>query len=98
LFATKSNSLGAEGGIGVNFKSFTDGLLAYEGTLNAKTDSLESSLKRNGTDQDKVLNRASTLESRLLAQYTALDVKMASLNALDAYVTQQVASWNKSTS
>lgn len=97
LFATKANSLGADGGIGVNFKSFTDGLLAYEGTLNAKTDSLESSLKRNGTDQDKVLNRASTLESRLLAQYTALDVKMASLNALDAYVTQQVASWNKST-
>ncbi|WP_159917570.1 flagellar filament capping protein FliD [Pantoea sp. 18069] len=97
LFATKADSLGANGGIGVNFKSFTDGLLAYEGTLNTKTDSLESSLKRNGTDQDKVLARASTLESRLLAQYTALDVKMASLNALDTYVTQQIASWNKST-
>jgi flagellar hook-associated protein 2 len=97
LFANKADSLGANGGIGVAFKSFTDGMLAYEGTLNAKTDSLESSLKRNGADQDKVLNRAATLESRLLAQYTALDVKMASLNALDAYVTQQVASWNKST-
>ena len=97
LFANKADSLGANGGIGVAFKSYTDGMLAYEGTLNAKTDSLESSLKRNGADQDKVLNRAATLESRLLAQYTALDVKMASLNALDAYVTQQVASWNKST-
>lgn len=98
LFATKADSLGAGGGIAVNFKSFTDGLLAYEGTLNSKTDSLESSLKRNGEQQDKVTARASTLESRLLAQYTALDVKMASLNALDTYVTQQIASWNKSTS
>ncbi len=98
LFATKADSLGAGGGIGVNFKSFTDGLLAYEGTLNAKTDSLEGSLKRNGEQQDKVNTRASTLEARLLAQYSALDVKMASLNALDTYVTQQIASWNKSTS
>ena len=98
VFATKADSLGAGGGIGVNFKSFTDGLLAYEGTLNAKTDSLEGSLKRNGEQQDKVNTRASTLEARLLAQYSALDVKMASLNALDTYVTQQIASWNKSTS
>lgn len=98
LFATKADSLGAGGGIAVNFKAFTDGLLAYEGTLNSKTDSLESSLKRNGEQQDKVTARAATLESRLLAQYTALDVKMASLNALDTYVTQQIASWNKSTS
>jgi len=97
VFATKADSLGAGGGIAVNFKAFTDGLLSFEGTLNTKTDSLESSLKRNGTDQDKVTARAATLESRLLAQYTALDVKMASLNALDSYVTQQIASWNKST-
>ncbi|WP_315128961.1 flagellar filament capping protein FliD [Comamonas antarctica] len=98
VFATKADSLGAGGGIAVNFKAFTDGLLAYEGTLNTKTDSLESSLKRNGEQQDKVTARASTLEARLLAQYSALDVKMASLNALDTYVTQQIASWNKSTS
>lgn len=97
LFATKPDSQGAGGGIAANFKSFTDGLLAYEGTLNSKKDSLESSLERNADDQQKVLNRAATLETRLRAQYTALDVKMASLNALSSYVEQQVASWNKST-
>jgi flagellar hook-associated protein 2 len=30
-------------------------------------------------------------------QYSALDLQMAQLNSLNAYVTQQVTLWNKST-
>ena len=33
--------------------------------------------------------RASNLETRLKAQYAALDTKMASLTALNSYVSQQ---------
>jgi flagellar hook-associated protein 2 len=36
-------------------------------------------------------------EKRLRAQYTALDTKMAGLNTLSTYITQQIANWNKST-
>jgi flagellar hook-associated protein 2 len=36
-------------------------------------------------------------EANLNARYSALDTKMASLNALNAYVNQQVTTWNKST-
>lgn len=96
LFAHKADSQGQNGGIAVNFKNFTDQLLAYDGTLNNKSDALDKSLKSNAAEQTKVNNRALALEERLYKQYTALDVKMASLNALDAYVSQMVTTWNKS--
>ena len=96
LFANKADSLGQGGGIAVNFKNFTDKLLAFDGTLNTKSDSLDSKLKSNTAEQDKVNKRADALETRLYQQYSALDVKMASLNALDSYVSQMVTTWNKS--
>lgn len=96
LFANKADGLGQGGGIAVNFKNFTDKLLAFDGTLNTKSDSLESKLKSNTAEQDKVNKRADALETRLYQQYSALDVKMASLNALNSYVSQMVTTWNKS--
>lgn len=98
LFANKADGLGQGGGIAVNFKNFTDKLLAFDGTLNTKSDSLESKLKSNTAEQDKVNKRADALEKRLYAQYSALDTKMASLNALNAYVSQMVTTWNNSKS
>lgn len=96
MFAAKADVLGNGGGIAVNFKSFTDELLAYEGTLNSKTDSLENQLKLNKGEVTKVETRAETVEARLRKQYSALDVKMASLSSLSSYVEQMVTTWNKS--
>ena len=98
LFANKADALGQGGGIAVNFKNFTDKLLSFDGTLNTKTDSLERTLKSNSAEQTKVNTRADTLEKRLYAQYSALDTKMASLNALYAYVSQMLTTWNKAKS
>lgn len=98
LFANKADSQGQGGGIAVNFKNFTDQLLAFDGTLNTKSDSLDSKLKSNIAEQDKVNKRAEALETRLYAQYSALDVKMSSLNALNSYVSQMVTTWNNSKS
>lgn len=97
LFATKSSNASSDGvGIAVAFRNFTSGLLDLEGALKTKEDSLSKELKRNGEEQEKVEKRASAAEARLRAQYTALDVKMASLGSLSSYVEQMVASWNKS--
>lgn len=97
LFATKSSNASSDGvGIAVAFRNFTSGLLDLEGALKTKEDSLSKELKRNGEEQEKVEKRASAAEARLRAQYTALDVKMASLSSLSSYVEQMVASWNKS--
>lgn len=96
MFAAKSDNLGQGGGLATNFKTFTDALLAGEGTIYSKTESLEAQLKRNGEEQERVEDRATTVEARLRAQYTALDVKMASLNSLSSYVEQMVTTWNQS--
>ncbi|MFN4120648.1 flagellar filament capping protein FliD [Acidovorax sp.] len=95
LFANPATA-GAGGGIGVQFKSFTSGLLALDGLMNNKADALNAAVKRNTAEQDKVNDRAALVEKRLRAQYTALDTKMASLTSLSSYISQQVASWNKS--
>ena len=96
LFATAADSTGKGGGIAVQFKNFTSGLLSLDGLMNNKSDALEAAKKRNTSEQDKVNDRAAVVEKRLRAQYTALDAKMGQLTALNSYISQQVAAWNKS--
>lgn len=95
LFAAPAG-VGDAGGIAVQFKSFTSGLLSLDGLMNNKADALSDAVKRNTTEQAKVNDRAALVEKRLRAQYSALDAKMGSLTALSTYVNQQVTSWNKS--
>lgn len=96
LFRSTGDASGQAAGVAVTFRKFTSSLMDLEGTLKSKDTALEKELERNGEEQDKVGKRATALESRLRAQYTALDVKMASLNSLSSYVEQMVSSWNKS--
>jgi flagellar hook-associated protein 2 len=96
-FFTISNTNAAESGFGVKLKTFTQGLLATSGAVVNKTTALQGSVTANTKEQKKVTDRAAAVETRLRRTYSALDGKMASLNALSTYVTQQVAQWNKST-
>ena len=72
-------------------------MLNTGGTVANKAKSLQAQLARNGDEQQKVNDRADALQTRLTAQYSALDGKLASINALATYVQQQVTTWNKST-
>lgn len=94
MFATVDTGNAQNSGVGVRVKNFAFGLLSLDGALNTKADSLAALVKNNQVNQDKVNSRASVVEKRLRAQYTALDKQMASLSALSAYVTQQVEVWN----
>jgi len=98
LFANTASGSDGSNGVAVKFKKLTTDLLSYTGLFNNKTDALNAADKRNQDEQDKVNARASAVEVRLNAQYTALDTQMASLTALNTYITQQVANWNKSSS
>ncbi|KAF1047625.1 flagellar filament capping protein FliD [Xylophilus sp.] len=84
-------------GFAEKFKAMTQKLLATDGFFSTKDASLQKAVKSNSDEQDKVNEKATNLETRLNARYAALDSQMASLNALNAYVTQQVTTWNKST-
>lgn len=84
-------------GIATKLQTFTTGLMAATGFFSAKESSLQKALDRNGQDQTKVNERATRVEAQLNRRYSALDAQMASLTALNAYVAQQVTTWNKST-
>jgi flagellar hook-associated protein 2 len=83
-------------GFGLKVKAFTDGLISANGSLTTRADSLQSALKRNDKEQERVNDRATRAEARYLAQYNAMDAAVGQLNALNAFVTQQVTLWNKS--
>ncbi|XAH23040.1 flagellar filament capping protein FliD [Xylophilus sp. GW821-FHT01B05] len=97
LFANSTSGSDGSNGVAVRLRTLTTSMLSFSGGLfSDKTDALTAADKRNQAEQDKVNARAAVVEARLNAQYTALDTKMASLTALNTYITQQVANWNKS--
>jgi len=96
LFTT-DNGNAVTNGFALKFSALAQGVMASGGLVTNKTESLRKALNRNAADQTRVTDRAAAVESRLRKQYTALDAQMASLSALNAYVAQQVTTWNKST-
>lgn len=85
-----------EDGFSGKFKAVTNKLLASDGFFASKAKIYEQSLKLNAKDVETINDRADRLEKSLTARYTALDTRMSSLNALNAYISQQVTTWNKS--
>ena len=71
-------------------------MLGLDGSLTSKTEGLNTSLKLNQKRQDELTDRLALTEARLRAQYTTLDTNMAKMSALNSYITNQVAAWNKS--
>lgn len=84
-------------GIATKLQTFSAGLMTATGLFSTKEASLQRALDRNSENQTKVNERAARVETQLNKRYSALDAQMASLTALNAYVAQQVATWNKST-
>ena len=96
-FFTNNNNNPATNGFALKFRDFGQNALGIGGMVTNETSALAAVLADNTKQQTAVNDRATALQTQLQAQYSALDAQMASLNALSAYVTQQVASWNKST-
>ena len=85
-------------GVAMKFKAFSTGLLATDGLFSSKDASLKRSLDLNAREQTQVNAKAARVEASLYRRHNALDVQLNSLSALNSYITQQVAQWNKSTS
>jgi flagellar hook-associated protein 2 len=92
---TANNSNALTSGFALKFRTLGRGVLASGGSVTNEAAALQAALDRNSAAQTKVNDRATTVEARLRTQYSALDGQMASLNALSAYVSQQVTLWNK---
>lgn len=83
-------------GIAMRLRIFTDKILSTDGALTTKSASLNSILSLNQKQQENMTARMALTEARLRAQYTSLDTNMSKLTALNTYITNQVAAWNKS--
>ncbi len=83
-------------GIARRFDALADTNAGTGGSLESREEGLKQRLSRNRTEQERFSDRMTMVESRLRAQYTALDMRMAQLNGLSAYVTQQVELLNNS--
>jgi flagellar hook-associated protein 2 len=88
--ATPTNS-----GMAAQLRSFGDLVLGTEGSITTRQSGLQSRITDNTDRQSSMETRVLLTEKRLRARYTALDTQMASLTSLSAYVTQQIAAMNK---
>lgn len=90
------NSDPTTNGVALRFKTFAAGLLATDGFFKSKDDSLKRTLDANAKDKVRLNEKVARVEAALNRRYSALDAQVASLNALNSYITQQVTTWNKS--
>lgn len=81
-------------GFGVRLRDFANGLVAATGALASRSNALRSNLERNQQAQERLTERLSRTEERLLAQYARLDTQLSQLTALGNFVNQQVTLWN----
>jgi flagellar hook-associated protein 2 len=98
LFIAASTPIGGSAPpapVGAQLKVFLDGASGASGILASKATSLQSQQTDNSHQQDAVQQRLSDTEARLRKQYSALDTIVASSTALNSYLSQQVAQWNR---
>lgn len=82
-------------GLAVQLRDFTSGALASDGRMGQKVKAVESEIQRLQEQAKRINEKAVRTEERLLAQYARLDATLSQFNALNQYVSQQVAQWNK---
>jgi len=80
--------------MGVRLRDFAQGMVDSAGPLSTRNQALQRDIARLTKEQDRLNERIQRVEARLLSQYSRLDGQLAGLNALSAYVTQQVTAWN----
>jgi flagellar hook-associated protein 2 len=98
MFANSDLTDASQDGFAKRFRVATDNMLGVDGALTTRTDGLGQQLQRNQKDQDALNVRLDAIETRLRAQYTALDSMMAQLSTQSSYLTQQIAQFNASSS
>lgn len=86
----------ANNGFMRRFVTLATDVLGVDGSLTTRTAGLRAQITRNGEKQERLEARVERFRERLTAQFTAMDANLSRLNALQAYVTQQIAALQKS--
>lgn len=87
------NLFAAEGeGYAARLESLADGWLANDGLIDAREDGLKTQLDRLEDDELRLEARLEIVETRIRAQFTALDSLISQLSNTGDFLTQQLAS------
>lgn len=96
FFGNSSDTDTTVNGIATRVRNLTKQILdTSSGAIANSTNGLNSSIKRNKDKIDSINTHAAQVETRLRAQYTALDTSMSKLSGLSSYVTAQLAALSK---
>jgi flagellar hook-associated protein 2 len=85
-------------GVGTMLREFADFTLSSDGALTTHQEGMRKRIEQLDKRGDKLEERIASTEVRLREQYQRLDTNLAQLNALQAYITQQITLWNRSAS
>ncbi len=82
---------GADDGVATRIDALLDPYLEADGQLDVRTGTLESQIEQLGEERLRLDERLARLESRYLAQFTALDTLISELNNTSQFLSQQLA-------
>ena len=93
-FFSAAGTTSADTGMARRFYDYAFGATGTDGVVSSRNNALQQTIDRNKGDMDRMQARINKTEERLYKTYSALDGKMASLNAMNSYVTQQISAWS----
>ena len=86
----------SEQGVAARLGEQLEGYLSFSGLLDNRTDGLNAQIERVADRRAALALRESSLESRMLAQFSAMDALVAGLQATGDFLTQQIDALNGS--
>ena len=94
-FANNDTVTPGNNGFAKRYALLASQALGVDGTLTARNEGLRKLITKNTDDQGRLNDRVDRYKVRLVAQYTAMDANLSKLTSLSNYVTQTLASLNK---
>ncbi len=83
-------------GLATRVRDFAFQATGVEGNITTRAQSLQDSLKRNESDQERMNLLLEMRQKALLKQYQTLDANMGTLGSLSSFMQSQIAQWNSS--
>lgn len=83
-------------GIAVRFNEMLTSIVGSSGLISGRTDGISQSIKDIGNRRNALNRRLVDVEARYRAQFTKLDSLISGMNQTSSFLTQQLASLNKS--
>ena len=78
-------------GYAATLDKLVQNFLAFDGAISARTNGIDASVKAIGKRREEMERRLIDVETRLRAQFTALDTLLGKLSTTSTFLTQQLA-------